>query len=422
MPELRESFLARQPILDARQRIVGHELLYRSSAVAESAQMTDVDRATASVLVGEFASLDPGGLSEGLLNFVNVSADFLTHEVGDPPTSSTLVLELPVDIPVDEAFRKRCREIQQAGCRLALSHYQKKDPRDALLNFVDYAKVDARALPLPKVKQLVSRLKRTKAKIIVEKIEDRQTFHELREMGVHFFQGFYFAKPDVQATRRMEPGRNVIMTMLIQLRQDVDLEAMAETLKANVALSTTLLKLINSGAFQRSVKIESIPQAMVIIGRRQLARWLTLLLYASSEDEMATPLLETAAQRGRMLEILETDRAVAEGHGDRQTQVTAERAFLAGMLSLLDTLLEIPMEQVVDQIPVEDEVRDALLHRSGRIGHLLAIQDAATARDFETLTRLTSKPESPTTRELAIAAQEATAWAHSLGAAAISNV
>jgi len=369
------SFVARQPILGRGRRPLGFELLFRASADAAAAA-GDRARMSARVLADLFASFGPATLLGRGRGFVNVDADLLEGDVLEGLPAG-LVLEIPPLERVGRELAARCRELRRRGLELCLDRYGRRDPRDALLPEVAWAKIDVRSTAAREARRLVRRLERQSVKPVALCVETHEVFAEALEAGFHAFQGFFFARPTTVGARRLDTERTLLIGLLSRLQQEVDLEQIEREVKQSPSLSLNLLRLVNGLRFARSQRIASVRQALMMIGRRELERWLHLLLFAGGDEGGADdPLFTLAAGRAKAMELLCGQLSGLEpGAG--------ERAFLTGMLSLVDALLDAPLEEVLLDIQVEREIRDALLERRGTLGRLLAVQEHVERGTFD---------------------------------------
>lgn len=241
-------------------------------------------------------------------------------------------------------------------------------------------------------------------------METREQYRACRELGFDLFQGFHFARPVTVSGNAVDPARAALLELLRRLRQGAELDRLEELLKQHASLGLNLLRLVNSVGMARSQRISTVRQSLVLIGRRRLERWLVMLLFAGSDPAgAASPLLQVAAMRGRLMELL-------AGRGGEGRDV-GERAFLAGMLSLVDAVLGLSKLEVMDQLHVDEGIRLAVLERREALGRLLALAEAVERADF-------ARVEEPL-RELALdpgdlfqAGLDAAAWVGRLEAGA----
>ena len=402
-------FIGRQPILDRQRRIAAYELLFRASAEANSAVIEDFRTAAARVIVNTFASVGMNSVLGGVDGFLNLTEDMLHDEAILALPAEHVVLEVLETVEPTPAVAARCRQLRELGYRIALDDYVWKDPRESLLDTVDCVKVDLLAVSASDLPRLVSRLRRSSVSLLAEKVEDEAMYERCRALGFDLYQGYFFARPTIVSGQTLDPARTIVLRLLQQLSGEVEVEEIADTFKQNADLGVNLLHLVNSAAMGRRHKVASVVEAVAYLGRRQLRRWLTLLLFAGGDAQAgSSALLQTAAIRGRLMERI-VDLAHAAPDSDRR-----DRAFLVGMLSLVDALLNIPREQLLEEMNLEDEIRDDLLAGSGELGDYLAIAEGVERMDVPSLVKLLDRYE-VSVDELRSAQIDAYEWVQGLG-------
>jgi EAL and modified HD-GYP domain-containing signal transduction protein len=243
--------------------------------------------------------------------------------------------------------------------------------------------------------------------LLAEKVDTRAQADRCRELGFDLFQGYFFARPHVMQGRRADPSKRVLMRLLEQTLDESDNAAIEQTFKQAPELSYKLMRLVNSVGTGLRSSIQSLSHALTILGRRQLQRWLQVLLFAhQSTGDFPSPLLQMAASRGKLMELL-----AEQGSRDPKWR---DRAFMTGILSLLDALLEMPMADVIEQLRLPDDVRAALLERGGPLGHLLRIVEALEQTDDAGVAALLADGEPCTTAELPQLQIAALTWSNEI--------
>lgn len=367
-------FLGRQPILDRDQRIVAYELLFRSTACSNVATIQDNFTATAEVVVRAFVELGLSNVLGGCQGFINADEWFLDSDLVDLLPTDRVVLEILETVEFTPSVVARLRELRGKGLRLALDDFSRiQSEQVPVMDLVDVIKVDLLALGTDELPSLVEHLKHWPAKLLAEKIDDSEQFRYCSELGFELFQGYYFAKPTILVGRRVDPARAGVVRLINLVVGDVEVAQLEQEFKRYPNLTYNLLRLVNSVAFGLPTKIDSLRHAIAILGRRQLQRWLQLLLFTQRADGAppGQPLLTLAATRGKLMELMMDSIAP----GDRGQ---ADQAFMVGVLSLLDALFGAPLPDLLVELNLADPVRAALLNGEGRLGRLLEI-----VRSFE---------------------------------------
>jgi EAL and modified HD-GYP domain-containing signal transduction protein len=260
---------------------------------------------------------------------------------------------------------------------LALDDYVNDNAFDPFLEIVDIVKIDITQQDWPATLRIVDKLRNYPVKLLAEKVESYEQYLQCAEAGFDLFQGYYFARPHLVIGRRTPPYQAVMLKLLGLILTDAPDHEIEQALKHDAGLSLKLLRLVNSVSMGLKTKISSFSQAIKIIGRRQMQRWLQLLLYTPQQDEGDySPLLQLAARRGKLMELL----ALQHKGNDREFH---DQAFMTGILSLLDALLDRPLIEVIDLVNPADQIIEALLHKTGKLGELLALTEMTERGQFD---------------------------------------
>lgn len=400
-----EFFLGCQPILDRRQSICAYELLFRSSQ-SNAADILDDLQASASVISYAFGDLGIGAsLGKGKC-FINVSKKLLMSSMVELMPNDRVVLELLESIDPEDAVLERCRELKGKGFLLALDDFECDNEREKekLLELVEIVKVDLTRVAPDKLAEFAQCLKRWPVSLLAEKVETTEQVKQCMDLGFSYFQGYYFARPHMIIGKRVDPSHMTLLHLLGMILEDADAHELEKLFKRAPDLSYNLLRLVNSVASGMHQKISTLKQAIVVLGQQQLLRWLQLLLFTERGNENVTsPLLLLAAQRGKLLELL----AIRIKPNNQEFH---DRAFMAGILSLLDALLNQPLEDVIKQINLTSDVRQALLEREGKLGSMLELAEVLERNNFEKVIELSNQLELGMD-DLMHAQAEAMAWA-----------
>lgn len=367
VPRAKDFFLARQPILNRDQSLAAYELLFRSAA-AGPANVTDDLAATASV-IAHASELGMQNVIGTSLGYVNVDAAVLMSDIVQFLPKEKVVLEILETVKVTDEIVARVEELMRAGYTFALDDVTAdSNGVQQLLPLVDVIKLDINDIEQSELFKLTRQFKAAKKKLLAEKVENLAQFESCLELGFDYFQGYYFAKPVVLTGKKLSPSQLAIIHLMGQILSDADTADIERTIKHDASLGFSLLRLVNTPAIGVTQRIDSIAQALLVLGRRQLQRWLQILLYAEpgKMHSAATPLLALATTRGKLLELM----AEKLQPGNR---TTADIAFTVGMMSLMDTLFGLPMAKILEQIKVADDVHDALLSRKGFFGDMLKL-------------------------------------------------
>ncbi len=367
LSRVKEFFLARQPILDRQQNLFAHELLFRNADHTQADITTDLS-ATAAVI----AHATQLGMEKTLgnsLGFINVDSAVLLSDIIKFLPREQVILEIIETMEVTPAVLTRVAELNQKGFRFALDDViADTDQVQQLLPYIEFIKIDLRDMPLSALLKLTPQFKKANKKLLAEKVETQEEFQTCLDLGFDYFQGYHFARPQIISGKKLSPAKLAVMQLMSLVTSDADSSEIERTIKRDISLGLNLLRLVNSPAIGTRRKIDSLSQALMILGRRQLQRWLQIILYAepSRNGHNMSPLLSLATTRGRLLELL-TEKLMP---GQR---ALADQAFTIGIMSLMDALFSLPMAELLEQVPVAEEVSAALMHRQGFCGELLKL-------------------------------------------------
>ena len=358
-------FIARQPIFDRNLNVVAYELLYRASGQANSAAgMIDPNKASKEVLVNAFSVIGLEKITNGLPALVNITKEILVTGALPKGLQKMLIPEVLEDVLVDKDVLQEVKNLINLGYDVALDDFVFSDEWIPLVGLARYIKLDVLALGASGVEEQLAKLRvigNMDGKLLAEKVETHEEFELYRTLGFDYFQGYFLCKPHVMAGESVPASGLVIMSLLSELsKDDYDIDKVERILCQDPRLSYKLLCVVNSASFGLSRNIKTISDAIVILGSQELRRWSSMLAL-SSVDNKPHELLVTAVVRGKMCEL------VAERLGRK----FSGGYFTAGLLSILDALLDKPLEEIVEKMPLSAEIELALLNGSGDIGEVL---------------------------------------------------
>ena len=401
-------YLGRQPILDRDQRLVAYELLFRNGS-RNAAEVTDGVRATATVIANAFSELGIEAALGGCRGFINVDEDFLFSDVLELLPRHAVVLEILETVPPTAAVIERCRELKAAGYTLALDDVVQLAPEFAeLLALVEIVKVDIQPLSRVELMQLAIKLKPTGKQLLAEKVDSREQMEQCLKLGFTLYQGYYFAKPTIIAGRKLDHGQLSLMKLMSLLMRDAETAELEEALKPEPGLTINLLRMTNSVGCGCAEKITSLNHAITVLGRRQLQRWLQLLLYSANDRQgAANPLLLLAATRGRLMELLAAEARSNDG-------VFTDQAFMVGIMSLIPALIGLPIQEIIAPLGLATPVHQALCDRSGELGALLRLTESCEDGDLAGLREVLAALPNLGPKAVNRAQTEALQWANDI--------
>lgn len=370
-----EICIARQPIVDRGLNLIGYELLFRPAQCGAAG--TSGDGATSQVLLNSFVEIGLENLVAEHLAFVNITQSLLASDRLTEIPSKQLVLEILEDVVPDEVVVEAVARLSDRGYRIALDDFIYRPELDPLIRIADIIKFDVLQTPAGEVAGLITRLREINPRLVflAEKVETHEEFERFAALGIEHFQGYFFARPRVLTGKTIKSNQAVVLDLLARVHEpDITADALASLISSDVSLCHKMLRYINSPATGLRQEISSIQQAVVLLGLSTIQNWVTLLAMSDLHGKPPV-LLNTALVRARCCELL----ARAAG------LETPESYFMVGLLSVVDGLLDQPMEQVLEQLPLPEGFKLALLTGQGTQGEALRCVMTAERDTDETL-------------------------------------
>jgi len=373
-----DAIVARQPIFDDRQKLVGFELLYRSSEGATSAQGASSSVMASSTVVQAVLGIGLDRLSEGERVWINLSRDLIVERAWELLDPKAVVLEILESVEPDAEVIAACADAKRRGFHLALDDFEWHDKWIPLLQLVHTVKVDVQGKTQAQLQPVVAKLKTFGVKLLAERVETDAVRAECSLIGFTLFQGYFYCQPETVVKRDLSAGESSALQLLNLIRNEKTSTMQIEQgIKRDPAMTFKLLRIVNSAAMGFT-GIESIPHALRLLGRSQLERWLTVLVMASFTNGGARQreLFKLSLTRARLLELMSDP--------DERDQ-----RFLIGMFSMLHVLLQSPMKDIVASLQLTESVSQALLERTGPHGALLAGLEAYEVGDWDRVEMVT---------------------------------
>ncbi|MBB5335731.1 EAL and HDOD domain-containing protein [Pectinatus brassicae] len=383
---MRNNFIARQPIFNKNKQVFGYELLFRSSAHSQNDNIFDNDRATLQVLEDSLLGTGITRLTNRKIAFINFPTNILL---------APFILNLPKDILIIEILETvlpstdiiiQCKKLKMAGFSLALDDFSTLSVNTELLPFVDYVKVDFRVTNRHERREFIKKYKQYNIVFLAEKVETYDEFKEAIHDGYSLFQGYFFSKPEVLITKAV----NLISKTTFQFMRELMMEEpnfnkLESILSHDVSLSYKILRFINSSYFGFSRKITSIRQALMLLGKDGLYKWSSLFILSSYIKNKPSELLVLSLVRARFAELI----------AEQLQQENPNEFFLAGMFSLLDAFFDCPLDVILENLPIHDEVKQGIKFSNNIIGKVMSLVAACEKADWNKCAQLSEKLHIP---------------------------
>lgn len=355
-------FVGRQPIYRKDLSLYAYELLFRGNGEVQQARVIDNDAATSQVLYNTFVEIGLENIIGEHRAFVNLTERFLLGEYPLPCDNKRLVLEILEHVKVTEVLVDAVKDLKKEGYKIALDDFIYRPELKPLIPIADIIKIDLMALNEQQLRRYVKILRdKSHAKLLAEKVETQAEYELCQELGFEFYQGYYFSKPNTITGTHIPASKLSTLQLIARIQDDnVGMAELEDIIAMDAGLSYKLLKIVNSAAFSLNRQVDSIKSALVILGITHVKNWASMLALSKIEDKPHELLIMALVRANMCYEIA------------RQIKVdNPDSYFTAGMLSILDALIDKPMEEIVSHLPLSSELQLALLHRKGPMGEVL---------------------------------------------------
>ncbi len=355
---MQDIFIGRQPIYNRNLGVYAYDMFFSDGNENNAGQNVNEDAAASQVILNTFMNMGLDNLVGTSMVCINISERLLLNADKLPLPPNQVILHIQPDININEDTLAALQRLKKAGFTLALEGFLDTSNFDELLKFIDIFNLD---MHLYSKKENLSRLKKMKKlniKVLAEKVETLDEYEEYMDLGFDYFQGYFLSEPRILKGKTLETNKLSIMQLLSTLHSnDSDASAIEDALTCDLTLSYKLLKLMNSAFFNLPSNVESIKRATVLLGRKKITSWATMLALSSMNDQ-PTALINIAMVRAKTCELL----AIKLGLENE------DQFFTTGMFSALDILMQRPLDSLISPLPLTDEVKQAILHHKGRLG------------------------------------------------------
>jgi len=401
--------IARQPILTADESVVGYELFFRESR--EERRFTSDGESATSATIDTLNLVGLEVLCDGRLAFINCTHHTLLTENFALLPANDVVVEIQETVPADEDVIEACQRLKQGGFSIALDNFVTRDPREALVPYADYIKVDITRVPPMQCATLVAHYGSETCRMLAHKVETRQHFVTAGKNGFTRFQGYFFRRPENLQVRQMSANQATYLRLLSAVsKSEVDLAEVEGLIKHEPALCYRLLRYLNSPILGLSTPVLSVRNALNLLGEKESIKWIRMATTLSMGQNKPSDLVLSSLVRARFCELI----APRVEHGNTDL-------FLLGMLSLIDAILAVPMGMVVEQLCLDASIKEQLLSvKMGKKTPLSPIYDLMVAREVGDWGLVTSlgKKLNLSLSFVAETSNTAMKWAHEITGAA----
>lgn len=374
-------FVARQPVFDAQKNVWGYELLFRNSEGTNAAAIGDDDAATSQVIADGFGLIQDD-IEDGQRLLVNFPRNMLLEGAADFLPPEVCVVEILEHVQPDPDVLEALQDLKDRGYILALDDYVGQEGFEPFIELADIVKVDCLDLSHDELANVAGNLKQLDVHLLAEKVEDNEMFNLCRDLGFELFQGFFFSRPEIIPGKKISTNNINRLQLLSAISgEDFEVEDLTKAINSDVSVSYRLLKFMNSPTFGLPNEINSIQQAIALIGSRKLVGWLRIILLSDmSSGPAGNELAFLSIKRAKFMELVCRDM--------KHCPLSAESMFMLGLFSLLDVLLGRPMHELMRELPVEQDLVKALVGKQSNALIYLNLIKLLEKADWDGLTKL----------------------------------
>ncbi len=369
-----EVFVARQPIFDVQQRVFAYELLFRVGKETAFNGL-DGDEATSEVICRSFFAIGIDNMTGGKRAFINFTGNLLIKEIPQLLPKEIVVVEILENVDPTPDVIEACHNLKKAGYLLALDDFIFEPRFKPLLEIADIVKIDFTLTKGDARRNVIKMLDNGHIKFLAEKVETREEYDQAVAMGYEYFQGYFFSKPMLLSGKDMPGNRIHPLKVLRELnKSEIEYDVVEKLVLQDIAMTYQLLKFINSASFGFRKEIASVRQALVLLGRKELMKWVSLIALRSVSKGKTDELIVICMIRARFGELI----AQKIGFKGR-----TEEVFMMGLFSLIDVFVDMEMERILPELPLSQEVKEALLGNDNIFRRILNLIGAYEQGDWE---------------------------------------
>lgn len=373
--------MARQPVFNKNQDVEAYGLLYRTNDGSMPAEFTD-EQATSSVILNSYAAVSQAGDAKRLPFYIKVTESMLLSGAIPSLPKEQFVFELLREEGVSLELLKQAKELKEQGFRLALTHYNGDQEQAALLDCVHIVKIDVQKHNEENLRRLISECRPYHVDLLADKVETQEDFRRCIDLGFSLFQGFFLCKPVDIKGKTFGSSKALLMELLAELdNPNSTAESVEQIVINDPVMAYKILRLVNSAAFSTPKQIQSISHAVTLIGMDQVKKWATLFLL-SGQSGKPVELTRMMLIRGRMCELL----------AEMLNYEQPINFFIVGLLSQLDAMMDIDMAALLDQVPLHEDLKQAILTQSNPMGEILQETMYYERAEWDQLKGLLEKP------------------------------
>lgn len=350
-------YAARQPILDVDKKLYAYELLFRDS-IDNVFPGIDGDEATSKIIEASKFNMDISDFTSNKPAFINFTLETLTQGYPEMLTNEEVVVEILETVKPGKKLLALCKDLHSKGYIIALDDYEHQSVWAHFYPFIKIIKIDIQNTSFDEVKHIIEAIQDfPHIELLAEKVESYEEYDQALQLGFKYFQGFFFAKPEMMKTKNLSPSQLAMAELLYETsKPELDLASITSVFERDVSLSYKLLRYANSAIFKRRNEVSTIKQALVLLGSCELKRFLGLMFAVTANPDKPSELIKLAMTRAKFCELVVKDM---------NSSLDESIAFLTGLLSMIDAILDEDIEVVLSKLPLASAIKDPLITKKG---------------------------------------------------------
>lgn len=395
------SFIARQPILNSNKKVVAYELLFRNG-VKNCFPNVDPDQATSNILSNNHLTLGIEAITHDLPAYINFHTKSLINSFPSFLDPKTVVIEILEDVPPSDELFATCKMLSDKGYTLALDDHDFNPKWQRFFPLISIIKVDIADYSVLEISKFINKIDTSKITLLAERVETNEQFEQFKLMGFTLFQGYFFAKPEMLKQKKITTAKQNILELIGYAScEKLNFDAMSQVFSSDPGLSYKLLRFINNPFYGRSQEITSLKHALIYLGDIELKKFIALLALTDLNENKPTEIIRLSLIRAKFCEHISLLR---------KHKANPPKAFLTGILSLIDGVLDNSIETIVEILPIHQEIKQALIAQENQLADFLELAKCIEVGNWQRNDELIAQL-SLTHDDSLKAYETATAWA-----------
>ena len=376
---MKNTYIARQAILNNNMETIGYELLFRDSPENKFPEI-DQDIASSKLIIQNHIYGDIKALTMGKVAFINFTENSLIQKYPLMFDKNDIVIELMGHERPTKNLLKIINYYHQKGYKIALSEYDLENHWDSFFPYIDIVKVNIEKINTKRLLSTLPRMKPHNIKLTAERVETKNQKQTLAEIGFSYFQGYFYHQPEIVTEKKLTSQKTHMLQLLSEtFNTPINYDAVANIISHDVNLTIGLLKMVNNVATGTQVEIKSLKQAAVYLGDDKLCQFIAILAMSNLTSDIADEICKQALITGKMMVELSHNNSF---------EAISEFAFITGLLSEIEVILGLPISEVIQTMPLASKIEQALLTRAGPLGELLKLTSAYVSGNDDDLEQL----------------------------------